>query len=195
VTQEVLVCRGLEEALFDHELEINLNRLIAEHEVEDFSDSKGYQEWLKKSGQVADTARKAMTRKIVETLTTYLSKGLLQVTVEEVMREEEYQDAVRQKKETAFIATLNRDLEPFRVYVDVTSKCGCMDLIKVRYNFKAEPNVTIKDAKIVLQDDRIKSISFGTFVSKLTVSLLLKDTPCKICSIKGSLEMSEPIYL
>ncbi|MCK8518726.1 hypothetical protein [Methanoculleus sp. 7T] len=195
MTQEALRCKGLEEALFDHELEMNLTAAMEKKAVKDFSEAEGYKEYAKGSGQTAEAARKSVVRKIAQTLTAYLAEGLIQVTVEEMMKEDECRDAVRKKKETAVIAKFSRDLPPFRAYVDVTTKCGCMELTNIRYLFEVQPNVTVQDAKIMLQDDQVKSVSFGTLVANLTLNLLLGGQSLKICSIKGTVEMPGAISL
>ncbi|KLK88505.1 hypothetical protein SZ63_05705 [Methanoculleus sediminis] len=195
MTQAALRCKSLEEALFDHELEMNLTTAMENKTVKDFSEADGYTEYAKGSGRTAEAARRSVTRKIAQTLTAHLAEGLIQVTVEEMMKEEEYRDAVKKKEETAIIAKFSRDLPPFRAYVDVTTKCGCMALTNIRYRFEAEPNVTVQDAKITLKDDQPESILFGTLVANLTLNLLLGSQSLKICSIKGTVEMPGTIDL
>lgn len=46
-----------------------------------------------------------------------------------------------------------------------------------RNDFKAESKVEIKDAKIVIKENRIGSVSFGTFIASITLYLLKGELP------------------
>jgi hypothetical protein len=181
-----------EEPLYIREIAGEINKAINIRGIEDFSEAK---EWLTKSGLTVDEAKKRLTKKIVEILSQYLSKGLLQLTIEEIKNEKEYKDAIQSKKNRAIVMHLSKKLPPFKVYVEFVVKSGFIEIMKIRYDFKAEPKVEIKDAKMIIQGNRIKSVSFGSFIASITLYLLKGDHNVEISRIERKLKFLEKITL
>ncbi|MFZ2071780.1 MAG: hypothetical protein WAV32_09355 [Halobacteriota archaeon] len=178
--------------LYSRELVEEINKMIDSRGIEDFSEAK---KWFTKSGLGVDVVKKDLTKKIVEILSQYLSKGLLQLTIEEITNEKECKDAIRGKKDHAIVMRLTKKLPPFKVYVEFVVKSGLMEIKRIRYDFKAESKVEVKDATIILQGNRIRSISFGLFIASLTLYLLKGDHAVKIGSMERSLSFPGPITL
>ena len=181
-----------EEPLYSKELAEEINKMIDARGIEDFPEAK---KWLSKSPLDADEAKKGLTKRIVEILSQYLSNGLLQLTIEELINEKEYKEAIRDKKAHAIVIQLSKKLAPFKVYVDFVVKYGLMEIKRIRYDFKAESKVEIKDAKIVIKENRIGSVSFGTFIASITLYLLKGKHAVKIGSIERSLTFPGPITI
>ncbi|HEY9206576.1 MAG TPA: hypothetical protein VIO58_11720 [Candidatus Methanoperedens sp.] len=177
------------ESLSESEIAEEINKAIETRETEYFSEIK---EWLTKSGIEADKAKKELTKRIVEILSKYISNGLMQLTVDEMMKEKEFTEAFKKKKDHALIARLSKQLPPLKVYVEFVVKTGCIEIKKIRYDFKAEPQVEIKDAKIIIQENRITSVSFGSFIASITLYLLKGSLAVKLFSMERSLKLSEP---
>ncbi len=140
-----------------------------------------------------DTAEKEMMNEIAETLSKQLTKGLFQLTVEEIINEKECKDAIRDKKDKTIVMSLKKKLSPFKIYVEFIVKSGLMEIKKIRYDFRAEPKVEIKDIKVNIRENKVKNILFGPFVASIVLSLLKGDHAVKICSIKKNLVLQEPI--
>ncbi|MBE0525263.1 MAG: hypothetical protein IBX40_13175 [Methanosarcinales archaeon] len=181
-----------EEPLYSREIAQEIKKFMDNWEIEDFSKA---QEWLTKSDLGVDGAKKYLIEKIVETISQYLSKGLLQLTIEEIMNESEYRDAIQSKKDHAIVAHLSKKLPPFKVYVEFVIKSGLMEIKRIRYDFKAKLSVEVKDAKIIFQENKIRSISFGSFIASITLDLLRGDHDVKIGSMERSLSLTEPITI
>ncbi len=97
------------------------------------------------------------------------------------------------KKDQTIVMRLRRKLSPFKIYVEFLVKSGLMEIKKIRYDFRAEPTVEIKDIKVNIQGNKIKNIFFGPFIASITLSLLKGENAVKICSIKKNLVLQEPI--
>lgn len=181
-----------DEPLYIRELAEEIKKFMDNLEIEDFSEAE---EWLTKSDLGVDGAKKYLIEKIVETLPQYLSKGLLQLTIEEIMNENEYRDAIQSKKDHAIVAHLSKKLPPFKVYVEFVVKSGLMELKRIRYDFKAKSMVEVEDAKIIFHENKIRSISFGSFIASITLSLLRGDHDVNIGSMERSLSLPGPITI
>ncbi len=181
-----------DEPLYSGELAEEINKMLDNRGIEDFSEAK---EWLTKSSLGVDGAKKYLIKKIVETLSQYLSKGLLQLTIEEIMNEKESRDAIQGKKDHAIVVRLSKKLPPFKVYVEFVVKSGLMEIKRIRYDFKAESRVEVKNAKIILQENKIRSISFDSFLAYITLYLLRGDHAVKISTIERSLSLPKLITL
>ncbi len=179
-----------DDALYFKDFEEDINKAISDHGTEEFSEAKS---WWAKLGLKVDIAEKEMMNEIVETLSKHLTKGLFQLTVEEIINEKECKDAIQKKKDQTIVMRLSRKLSPFKIYVEFVVKSGLMEVKKIRYDFRAEPKVEIKDIKVNIQENKIKNILLGPFIASITLSLLKGDRTVKIGSIKKSLILQEPI--
>ncbi len=178
--------------VYSKELAEEITKAINNHGTDDFSEAKN---WWTKTGLRAEEAEKKLVKKLVEILSQYLSDGLLQLTIEEVMNEKEYKDAIQGKKNHAVVAHLDKKLPTFNAYVEFIIRSGLMEIAKIRYDFEAEPEVEAKDIKLKIQGDKIKSVSFGTFIASISLYLLKDKHPVKISSIERSLSLPGPITL
>jgi hypothetical protein len=129
-------------------------------------------EWTKKAVQEPDKAGVDLISRMTRLLLKELSGGLLQVTVEELAGQQEYTDAVNQKKEYAVVVDLKKDLRPFYPYAEFIAKCGMMEVGKARYDFQVVPGIRIQNARITIKDDSIRRVKFGSFLAVMTISLL-----------------------
>ena len=156
----------------------------------DFPDAK---EWFIKSGLKVEEAKKALTKKIIEILSQYLSKGLVQLTIEEIANEKEYKDAIQGKKDTALVMLLSKDLPPFNIYVEFLIKSGEIEVSKIRYDFTIESKIKIKDAKVIIRKNKINSMSFGSFSVSITLYLLNNEQRIELGTLEKSLNVNKTI--
>ncbi len=170
----------------------DIKKAVSEQGKKEFSDAKAY--W-KKLGLNITLTEKEMMNEIVKTASKYLTKGLLQLTIEEITSEKECQDALSEKKGRTVVMRLSRTLSPLKIYSELIIKCGSIELKKFRFDFKAEPKVEIEDIDVTIQNKRVKSVSFGSFKASITLSLLKGEIAMKIASIEKSLNLSGPIYI
>jgi hypothetical protein len=154
----------------------------------DFSDAK---EWFIKSGMKIEEAKKELTKKIIEILSQYLSKGLVQLTIEEIANEKESKDAIQGKKDNVLVMHLSKDLPPFNIYVEFLIKSGEIEISKIRYDFTIESNIEIKDTKLIIQKNKISSISFGSFSVSITLYLLNNEQRIELGTIEKSLSLGK----
>lgn len=178
--------------VYSKELAEEITKAINDHGTDDFSEAKN---WWTKTGLKAEEAEKKLVKKLVDILSQYLSDGLLQLTIEEVMNEKEYKDAVQRKKNHAIVAHLEKKLPTFNAYVEFIIRSGLMEIAKIRYDFEAEPEVEVEDIKLNIQGYKIKSVSFGTFIASISLYLLKGDLHVKISSIERKLSLPRTITL
>ncbi|MFU8767084.1 MAG: hypothetical protein ACNA7I_05410 [Candidatus Methanoperedens sp.] len=93
------------------------------------------------------------------------------------------------------ISRIIDDPEDFSEAREWLIKSGLTEIKKIRYEFKAESRVEVKNASLILRDDTIKSISFGSFIASITLYLLKGGYAVKISSIERSLSLPGPINL
>ncbi|VVB85525.1 Uncharacterised protein [uncultured archaeon] len=158
-------------------------------------DFSGAREWLSKSGLNAEESKKEITKKILEILSQYLSKGLLQLTIEEIANEKECRDAIQGKKDKALVMNLSKDLPPFNIYVETIIKSGSIELKKIKFEFAIKSNVAINDAKIIISKNKINSIKFGSFSASITLYLVNGQQQIKLGTIERSLSLGDPVNL
>jgi hypothetical protein len=175
---------------YSKEIEEELTTELNKRGTKDFSEAK---KWHKKEYKKGADAEKILIRRLVEILSQYLSKGLLQLTIEELAHEKEYKDAVKEKKDHALVINHEKKLPPFKAYVEFVVKLGWMELKKIRYDFKVEPKVKVKNARIEIRENKIASITFGSLVTSITLYLLKGDLSMKILSKEISMKIPRPI--
>ncbi len=132
-----------------------------------------------------------MINAVVENLSEHLMEGLVQLTIVEITGEKECRDALREKKDQTIVLNLSRNLSPFKIYAEFIIKSGILELKKFRFDFEVEPNVEIEDINVIIQEKKLKSISFGSFKASLTLSLLKGEQAVNIVSIEKSLKMPD----
>jgi hypothetical protein len=168
------------------EFEEDIGRVINNYGTKKFSDPEN---WWSKLGLKVNVTEKEMINEIVTTLSKYLTKGLLQLTIEEIINEKKSKDAIKEKRDQTIVMSLNKKLSSFKVYVEFIVRSGSIEIKKFKYDFKVEPKVQIKDIKVNIQENEIKSISFGLFVTSMTLSLLIGESVINIGSIEKDLSL------
>ncbi len=162
----------------------DLTKAIKDSGTEEFSEAK---ELWNKLGLKVTVTKEEMINAVVENLSKNLTKGLLQLTVEEITSEKELKGALQEKKGQTIVMRLSRNLPPFKIYTELIIKSGLVELKKFRFDFKVEPNVEIEDINVTIQENKVKSVSFGSFKTSITLSLLKGEQSVKIVSIEKSL--------
>jgi hypothetical protein len=147
------------------------------------------------TGQSGKEGRKYLTKMIMQALTRYLSQGVLQLTIETVLEEPACKDAVTKNSKTAIVAEFHRNLDPFRVHIDIVPKIGMMEFPRIRYNFDVEPEVAVEDTKVVLEDTVLRSITFGSLFANLKIFTVTQLGRIELCSVKSSLKSPPTIAL
>lgn len=175
-----------QEEYYDREFEKDIGRVINNYGPEKFSDPEN---WWSKLGLKVNVTRKEMINEIVTNLSKYLTKGLLQLTIEEIINEKKSKDAIKEKREQTIVLNLNKKLSTFKVYVEFIVKSGSIEIKKFKYDFRVEPKVQIKDIKVNIQENKIKSVSFGLFAASMTLSLLIGESVISIGSIEKNLSL------
>ncbi len=182
----------LEERIPSGQVADGISKIIANRGTEYFSDART---WLAKSGLGAGKVEEAIVKKIVETLSRNLTEGLLELTVDEIANEKEYKDAVEGKREVAVVAHLEKELPPFIAYVEFIVKSGPMEIKKIRYDFKVEPTVEVRDARITIVASRVRSVAFGSLIVSVTLDLLRGDQDMELGSFRREWRLTGPIIL
>jgi hypothetical protein len=175
-----------DDALYSKYFADDLTKAVKDSGSGEFSKAKKL--WNKLGLKVTVTEEEIINA-IVETLSKNLTNGLLQLTVEEITSEKECKDALREKKSQTVVMRLSRDLPPFKIYAEFIIKSGLVEIKKFRFDFKAEPNVEIEDIKLTIQENKVKSLSFGAFKAYVTLSLLKGEQAMNIVSIEKSLSL------
>jgi hypothetical protein len=182
-----------EEALYSNDFAEDVKKRINDYGTEDFLEAR---EWWSKLGLKVTITEKEMINEIVKTLSEHLSKGLLQLTIEEIINEKKCKDAIKGGEESqTIILNMSRKLAPFKLYVELIVKSGSIEIKKFRYDFRAEPDVKIKDIQVNIQQHKIKTVSFGSLMASITLSLLKGDNALMIGSIEKSFSLPGPITL
>lgn len=166
----------------------DLKKAIKDPGNEEFSEAKKL--WKKLGLKVAITEMD-MINTVVETLSNNLTKGLLQLTVEEIIREKEVKGALREKKGQTIVMRLSKPLPPFKIYAEFIIKSGLVELKKFRFDFKVEPNIEIENINVTIQENKVKSVSFGSFKASVALSLLKGEQSMNIVFIEKSLNLSD----
>lgn len=169
----------------------DLTKEIKDSETEEFSKAK--KGW-NKLGLKVTVAEKDMINAVVETLSEYLTKGLLQLTVEEIRHETELKGALQEKKGQTIVMRLSRNLPPFEMYAEFIIKSGLAELKKFRFDFNVKPKVEIENINVTIQENEIKSVSFGSFKASITLSLLKGEQAVNIVSIEKSLSLPDVYF-
>lgn len=195
MAENEIYCKELEEALFDYELKMKISGMIVDERMEALEKSGNYQKWEVETGYSGEKGREYITSMIMQAFTRYLSQGVLQLTIESVMEEPACRDAVEKHNKTAVVAELHRTLHPFRIHIDVVPKVGMMELSRIRYNFDIEPEVAVKDTKVVLEDTILKSITFGSLFTHMKIFVVSQLGRTELCSVKSSLKSPRTITL
>lgn len=177
---------------YSKEIEEELQTELNQRGIKDFSETK---KWYIKAYKKGADAEKILITRLVKILSQYLSNGLLQLTIEELAHEKEYKDAVKEKKDHALVINHEKKLPPFKAYVEFVVKSGLMELKKIRYDFKVEPKVKVKDARIEIRENKIARITFGSLITTITLYLLKGNLSVKILSREISLSIPEPITI
>jgi hypothetical protein len=181
---------GQEGVFYSEEIEDEINKAISNRGTKDFSEAK---EWYIKAGLGVDDVEQRLIKKIVAILSQYISNGLLQLTIEEIVKEKEYKDAIKGKIDYAIVMNLEKKLPPFKPYVEFVVKSGLMELKKIKYDFVVEPKVKVKEAKIKIHENEIESVTFGSLIASITLYLLKGNLRLKISSLERSLRLPGPI--
>lgn len=193
LTDDEICCKELEEALFDYELEKKITSMIGDERMEELEKTDEYRKWVVETGKSGETGRKYITKMIMQAMTKYLSQGVLQLTIEKVMKEPACTDAVKKRSETAIVAEFRKTLAPFRVHIDIVPKIGAMELPRIRHNFDIEPEVEVKDMKVMLEETILKSVTFGSLFTKMKIFAVTTIGRIELCSIKGNLKFPQTI--
>ena len=175
-----------DDILDNKEFEEDISRVIKNYGPEKFSDPEN---WWTKLGLKVNVTEKDIINEIVTTLSKNLTKGLVQLTIEEIINEKKSKDAIRGKRDQTIVLSLNRKLSSFKVYVEFIVKSGSIEIKKFKYDFRVEPKVQIKDIKVNIQENKIKSVSFGLFATSITLSLLIGESVINIGSIEKNLSL------
>jgi hypothetical protein len=116
-----------------------------------------------------------LRKRLVEVLSDYVTKGLIQVTIEEIAKDENCRGAAAKKDgqecEVKFTRLPALKPDPFDPYVEVVVRAGAMEMKPIRFDFTVQPQVEVKNAKIVFKDGFVKAISLGTLEAKVSLSL------------------------
>ncbi len=193
MAENEIYCKELEEALSNYELEMKISGMIADERMETLEKSGNYHKWEVETGYSGEKGRKYITSMIMQSFTSYLSQGILQLTIESVMEESACRDAVEKHKETAVVVELHRTLDPFRIHIDVVPKVGMMEVSRIRYNFDIESEIEVKDTKVVMEDATLKSITFGSLFTDTKIYAVSQLGRRELCNVKGSLKSPRTI--
>ena len=175
-----------DDTLYDRYFAEDLKKSIKNSGTEDFSQARKL--W-NKLGLKITVSEEEMINTVIEILSKHLTKGLLQLTVEEITGNKELRDAISEKKSKIIIMRLSRDLPPFKIYAEYIVKSGSVELKKFRFDIKVESNVEIENINVTIEDNNVKSLSFGSFKTYVTLSLLKGEQAIKIVSIEKSLNL------
>ncbi len=167
-----------------------ISEIIGSFGVEDFAEATG---WLTKIGLGEDKVKEDLIKRVAETLSKELSGGLLQLTVEEIGKEKKYKDAVSSRRDLAVVAHLSKYLSPLRVYVEFVVRFGSIEMKKIRYDFKVESTVEVKDVKVTIREGRIRSLDFGLFTVTMKLYLLKENKLVELGKKTMSLKLPGPI--
>ncbi len=177
-----------DDALYSKYFAADLTKAVKDTGTEEFS--KARKSWNKLGLKVTVT-KEEMINAIVETLSKHLTNGLLQLTVEKITNEKECKDALREKKNQTIVMNMSGDLPPFKIYAESIIKSGLIELTKFRFDFKVEPSVEIEDINVTIQENKVKSVSFGSFKASVALSLLKDEQDVKMISIEKSLNLPD----
>ena len=166
----------------------DLNKVIRDDVTEKYSEARKLWNRL---GLKITVAKEEMINAVVEKLSENLTKGLLQLSVEEITYEKELKGALRDKRVQTIVMSISKELPTFKIYAELIIKSGLIELKKFRFDFLVEPNVEIEDINVTIQENEVKSISFGSFKTSVTLSLLKGEQAVEIVSIEKSLKIPD----
>jgi hypothetical protein len=157
--------------------------LFKKHGTQEFAEAK---KWFSKIN--LERAEEKLIINIAEGLANSLCDGLIQLSVEEVTKTEQYQDAL-QRGYREFELSLSKDLPTLRAYVEFVFSYGSRELATTRSEFDLASRVDAKEIKVVVENRRIVSASFGTVTATLSLSILVEGVEVQIGSIEKELRL------
>lgn len=161
----------------------SLIELFQKHGTQEFAEAK---KWFSKIS--LEGAEEKLIVNIAESLANSICDGLIQLSVEEMTKTKQYQDAL-QRGYREFELSLHKDLPTLRTYVEFVFSYGSRELATTRSEFDLASRVDAKDIKVVVENMRIVSASFDTVTATVSLSILVEGVEVQIGSIEKELRL------
>ena len=132
-----------------------VNALVNDSHSGDFRDILV---WMVKTGLGEEGAREKLINDISTCISKEVSKGLVQVTIQEL------------EGETEFKAKYEQDLTEIYPHVDFIVKSGALDVWTTKYWFKVSSKVKLDNVAIRLKNEEITGIKSGIMQAFVTLA-------------------------
>jgi hypothetical protein len=165
------------------ELAKSLVELIRNHGTKEFDEAKN---WFTRAH--IERADEAFIVRIAEALANTLLDGLVQLSVEQVTKTVQYQDALQRGAREVKLG-INKTLPTLLVYVEFIFTYGSVEVATIRYEFTAESEVDAKDIRVIIVKNRISQVFFGNVALALTLKFQAGGAKVEIGSIRKELNL------
>jgi|SRR5208337_128202 len=106
-------------------------------------------------------------------LANSLLEGLLQLSVEQITKTKKYADALRKGTREFTVSLAEQKLPSLRTDMEFVFRYGLLEMLPtVKYEFEFDTEVDAQDIKVVIEENKIRSVMFGTVVATFTLSLV-----------------------
>ena len=122
-----------------------------------------------------ESAEEYVINKVADALSHNLLDGVVQLTIENVRKTQQCQNAFRSGgREIVFDVTeeLPEMLPTFDAYVEFVPKIGLMEIASVRFTFSAKPEVEVKGVHVTVSEGHIDNLSVDSLKVSAELSMV-----------------------